>query len=110
MGFGRRWGRAAVGFGQRGRAAYADLVVVSPVALVLGAEQEDFAPLGTDLLPWLVLALGAAMVFGNVVALVKPPEVSRAGELRRAPLLRSVVMIAVGFLGGIWAAASLLVG
>ena len=82
-------------------------VGAGPYAL---AAEQSFSPLGADLLPWLVLALGAAMVFGNVVALVKPPEESPAGELRRAPLLRSVVMIAIGFVGAVWALASLLEG
>lgn len=78
--------------------------------MLLATDQQDFSPLGTDLLPWLVLALGAAMVFGNVVALVKPPDENPAGELRRAPLVRSLVMIAVGFVGAVWALASLLEG
>ena len=30
--------------------------------------------LGDDLLPWLLLAFGAAMVAGNVFAMIKPPE------------------------------------
>jgi hypothetical protein len=85
-------------------------VPVAATIALLAADQQDFSPLGSDLLPWLVLALGAAMVFGNVVALVKPPDETPAGELRRAPLLRSVVMIAVGFVGAVWALASLLAG
>ena len=78
-------------------------------ALAVSVAQE-FSPLGTDLLPWLVLALGAAMVFGNVVALVRPPDRERPGELRRAPLGRSLVMIGIGFVGAVWALASLLAG
>jgi hypothetical protein len=70
----------------------------------------DFAPVGTDLLPWLVLALGAAMVFGNVVALVRPPPPGAKGDLRRAPVARTLVMIAIGFVGAVWALASLLKG
>lgn len=83
---------------------------ISAALGVLAGEEEDFSPLGTDLLPWLVLALGAAMVFGNVVALVKPPDDARPGELRRAPLARSVAMIAIGFVGAVWALATLLNG
>ena len=30
--------------------------------------------LGKDLLAWLVLAFGAALVVGNVAALVRPPD------------------------------------
>ena len=33
--------------------------------------------LGDDLLPWLVLALGGALLVGNVAALVRPPEQPR---------------------------------
>ena len=63
--------------------------------------------LGDDLLAWLVLALGGALVAGNVAALVRPPERPVEGELRRAPVARSVVMAAVGFVAFVWALASL---
>jgi hypothetical protein len=66
--------------------------------------------LGEDLLPLLVLALGAAMVVGNGMALLRPPASPKEGELERAPVGRSIVMIAVGLLAGIWALASLLTG
>ena len=64
--------------------------------------------LGDDLLPYLVLALGAALVFGNGLALVRPPKEVRKGELARAPVGRSAVMIAIGFVAAIWALASLI--
>jgi hypothetical protein len=80
-------------------------------AAPLVAAGSDFSPVGTDLLPWLVLALGAAMVFGNVVALVRPPPTgTRDGDLRRAPLGRTLVMIVIGFVGAVWSLASLLHG
>jgi hypothetical protein len=66
--------------------------------------------LGQDLLAYLVLALGGALVVGNVLALVKPPEQPREGELARAPVARSVTMAIVGAIAAIWAAASLLHG
>ena len=66
--------------------------------------------LGEDLLPLLVLALGAAMVVGNGLALLRPPPTPKEGELDRAPVGRSMVMVAVGLLAGIWALASLLSG
>jgi hypothetical protein len=66
--------------------------------------------LGEDLLAYLVLALGAAMALGSLAALVRPPEAPKEGELARAPLARSVVMIAVGTLAAVWALASLLAG
>jgi hypothetical protein len=66
--------------------------------------------LGEDLLAYLVLALGAAMALGSVVALVRPPESPREGELARAPLSRSLVMIVVGTVAAVWALASLVSG
>jgi len=66
--------------------------------------------LGEDLLAWLVLALGAAMAVGSTLALVRPPAAPKDGELARAPLGRSVVMIAIGTLAALWALASLLAG
>jgi len=66
--------------------------------------------LGEDLLAYLVLALGAAMAIGSLAALVRPPEAPKEGELARAPVARSVVMIALGTLAAVWALASLLAG
>jgi hypothetical protein len=63
--------------------------------------------LGDDLLPLLVLALGAALVFGNALALVRPPRQAKEGELERAPAGRSAVMIAIGSVAAVWALASL---
>jgi hypothetical protein len=75
---------------------------------VPGAETALF--LGEDLLAWLVLALGAAMAVGSIVALVRPPERPRQGELERAPVGRSLVMATIGTLAAIWAVASLVAG
>lgn len=66
--------------------------------------------LGDDLLPYLVLALGAALVVGNGMALVRPPKQVKKGELTRAPVGRSAVMIAIGFVAAEWALASLIAG
>jgi hypothetical protein len=63
--------------------------------------------LGEDLLPLLVLALGGALAVGNALALVRPPRQVARGELARAPLGRSLVMLTVGLLAAIWALASL---
>ena len=65
---------------------------------------------GENLLALLVLAIGAALAFGNFMALVRPrsPEQVQAGELERPPLGRSVVMIIVGLVATIWALASLM--
>ena len=64
--------------------------------------------LGDDLLPLLVLALGGALLVGNVLALARPPERPKDGELRRAPTGRSLVMALVGLLAAVWALGSLL--
>ncbi len=66
--------------------------------------------LGEDLLAWLVLALGGALFAGNLVAIVKPPERREEGDLERAPILRSVVMGALGLIAAIWALGSLVIG
>ena len=63
--------------------------------------------LGNDLLAWVLLALGGAMAVGNGLALVRPPERAREGELARAPVGRSVLMMAIGLVAAIWALASL---
>ena len=67
--------------------------------------------LGEDLLAWLVLALGGALFVGNLLAVVKPPEQRRDdADLERAPVVRSLVMAAVGFVAAAWALGSLIVG
>jgi hypothetical protein len=63
--------------------------------------------LGNQLLAWLLLALGGALVVGNVMALVRPPDRAREGELPRAPVGRSMVMILAGLVAAVWAFASL---
>ena len=65
---------------------------------------------GPDLLVLLVLALGGALVVGNVLALVRPPERPNEGELDRAPVARSVLMAVLGGIAAIWAIATLLSG
>jgi len=62
---------------------------------------------GPDLLVLIVLALGAAMLVGNVMALLRPPTRTKDGELERAPVLRSAVMAGVGAIAALWAIASL---
>jgi hypothetical protein len=66
--------------------------------------------LGADLLPLLVLALGGAMAFGNILAIVRPPANRKEGDLAKAPVGRSIGMAALGLLAAIWALASLLKG
>lgn len=63
--------------------------------------------LGKDLLSLLLLALGAAMVVGNGLALIRPPSRAQDGDLRQAPVGRSLVMIGIGLVAALWALASL---
>ena len=75
--------------------------------------------LGDNLLAWLVLALGGALLVGNVLALggalavgnllaiVRPPAQTEEGDLRRAPVARSLVMAAIGLVAALWALATL---
>ena len=65
---------------------------------------------GPDFLAYLVLALGGAMAAGSVMALVRPPENPKDGDLAKAPVGRSVAMAVVGGLAAIWAIATLLSG
>jgi hypothetical protein len=65
---------------------------------------------GPDLLRYLVLALGGALLVGNVLALVRPPERPNEGELAKAPVGRSVVMAVVGGIAALWAIATIVSG
>jgi hypothetical protein len=66
--------------------------------------------LGENLLAYLVLSLGGALAVGNVLALVRPPpnKTREEGDLDKAPLWRSALMISVGGLSSLWALASLI--
>jgi hypothetical protein len=64
-------------------------------------------PLGDDLIPWLLLALGGALAVGTALALLRPPDAPGEGDLARPPLARSMVMIAVGTIAAVWGAATL---
>jgi hypothetical protein len=75
-----------------------------------GRAYGDGVFLGDDLLVWLLLAFGAAMVAGSIAALVRPPTSRGDDELDRPPLSRSVGMIVVGAIAAVWALASLVAG
>ena len=65
--------------------------------------------LGEDLIVWLLLAMGGALFAGNVMALVRPPEVKRDdADLEQAPRSRSITMAAIGLVVAIAALASLI--
>lgn len=67
--------------------------------------------LGEDLLPWLLLAFGAALVVANVAAVVRPPRVERddptSPRREPAPLGRVMPWVAIGLVVSIWAIATL---
>ena len=66
--------------------------------------------LGEDLLAYLVLAVGGALLVGNLMALIRPPDDVAEGDLERAPVGRSLTMAVVGGLAALWALASLIAG
>jgi len=66
--------------------------------------------LGGDPIPWLVLALGGALAIGTGLALVRGQGDPEDGQLARPPTGRSALMIGIGLLAALWAAASLLKG
>ncbi len=63
---------------------------------------------GDNLLPSLVLALGAALAVGTLMALIRPQKDPKEGTLERPPLARSVIQILIGSVAAIWATASML--
>lgn len=67
--------------------------------------------LGENLIVYLVLALGAALAVGNIMALVKPPEqLQDEGDLQEAPKARSMGMALIGIIAALWAVVSLIKG
>jgi len=67
--------------------------------------------LGENLIVYLVLALGAALAVGNIMALVKPPEKPQDdGDLQEAPKARSIGMALIGIIAALWAVVSLIKG
>jgi len=78
--------------------------VVTAAVMVLAADDGQLF-LGRNFFPWMILAFGAAMVVGNVLALVRPPA-----DGRRAPVGRVAAMIALGLVAAVWAVATLVGG
>ena len=64
--------------------------------------------LGKDLIVWLLLALGGALFAGNVMALVRPPQQQKEGDLAQAPRSRSMFMAAIGLVVAVAALGALL--
>ena len=66
---------------------------------------------GADFLAWMVLALGAAMAVGNLIALMRPPAARRDdSDLERPPLVRSLIFIGIGAVAAVWALLTLVAG
>lgn len=66
--------------------------------------------LGDDLIVWLLLALGAALCAGNVMALLRPPEQRRSDDdLERAPRSRTILYAVIGFVVAVAALGGLIV-
>ncbi|NLV56945.1 MAG: hypothetical protein GXY13_15205 [Acidimicrobiales bacterium] len=63
--------------------------------------------LGEDLLLYLLLAFGGALMVGNLLAVFRPPP-ERQARGERAPMTRSLVMAALGGVAFLWALISLL--
>ena len=70
-----------------------------------------------EVLRELLVAMGAALFVGNLMALLRrraavaPNEVGEDGEaLQRAPVARTVAYMAMGFVIAFWGLASLLAG
>ncbi len=76
---------------------------VTQPAAVLAAEGDGQLFLGPNFFPLMVLAFGAAMVVGNVLALVRPPREGGG----RPPAARAVVLILLGAVAAVWGVASL---
>jgi hypothetical protein len=83
-------------------------VLTVAVARLLASGNETSLLLGDNLLAYVVLAVGGALFVGNGLALVRPPAQLEQGDLRRAPVTRTVVMMVVGAIAALWALASLL--
>jgi hypothetical protein len=82
--------------------------IASAVALLVAQSTNVETFLGDDLLAWLLLALGAALAVGTLLALLRPPPADGSdGPGQRPPLPRSLVMIGIGLIAAIWGAASL---
>jgi hypothetical protein len=66
--------------------------------------------LGDDLLEWILLAVGGALLVGNLMALIRPPQERDENNLERPPIARTVVFMVIGAIAAVWALASLVAG
>lgn len=75
------------------------------------AQEDTQLFLGDDFFAWMILAFGAAMVMGNLLAMIRPPgdrQGDDASPPAKPPVGRSLVLIAVGLGAALWGLASLL--
>ena len=73
--------------------------------LIVANETDSTLFLGENFFPWMVLALGAAMVVGNGLALLRG---RRDGV--PVPVGRALVMVGIGAVAAAWGLASLVTG
>jgi predicted phage tail protein len=76
-------------------------------SLLVAQESGGSQLLGDDFLEWMLVALGAALVVGNVLALVRPRARTEEGDLQRAPVVRSLVFAGIGMVAAVWGLATL---
>lgn len=77
---------------------------------VRGARYRAVVLLGDDLLEWILLAVGGALLVGNLMALIRPPQERDENNLERPPIARTVVFMVIGAIAAVWALASLVAG
>lgn len=75
----------------------------TPGGALLGAEQQLF--LGEDFFPWMMVAIGGALVVGNLLAWFRPPA---AAEGKKPPLSRTITMSVLGALAFGWGLITIL--
>ena len=75
----------------------------SPVGGLFGAEQQLF--LGKDFFPWMMIAIGGALVVGNLLAWFRPPA---AAQGKKPPLSRTITMSALGLVALGWGLITIL--
>ncbi len=66
--------------------------------------------LGHDLLAWLVLAFGGALVVGNIAALIRPPVETDPDSPPKMLRRRALIYAGIGAIAAIWALATLMTG
>ena len=69
----------------------------SPTGGLLGADQQLF--LGKDFFPWMMIAIGGALVVGNLLAWFRPPA---AAQGKKPPLSRAITMSVLGVVALAW--------